>query len=115
MRPDDDARQALLTLEPHEVIGENRYPQDEPTGTMGDNVLPVLGSWIGERRLDDLEVLGSARIGADDQSLSVMLDVVANTAFSPGDEPRGSKRLGEVNEMSLARIVVADMDDKKSA
>ena len=70
---DDDARQAVLALEPHEVALVGDHLQDQAAGLVGDDLAPARLLRRRHRRLADAEVLGALGVGGDDQALAMVL------------------------------------------
>ena len=70
----NDAWQPVLALEPHEMVLEGHDLENETAGPMRLDLAPMLAAWGLPRRFDDAIILGSVRIGEDEQPVAVMLD-----------------------------------------
>ena len=73
---DDDARQAVLALEPNEKVLIGDDVENQPPGLVRLDLPPMLAAGRFDRRLDDAVILGAAGIGQDDQPPVVMIDRV---------------------------------------
>jgi hypothetical protein len=73
-----------------------------------DQIAPVLALRPRDRRRHDLEVLGAARIGQDDQVFAVVLDLVEHQRLAPGNEERRGLRIVPVEEPHLGGFVIVD-------
>ena len=68
-----------------------------------------------ERRLDDLEVLGPAGVGEDDEPVAVVGDVVFDARLARGDEDGRIAGAVRIDEPHLAGDVVVCVDHQKPA
>jgi len=79
---------------------------------MRDQVAPVFASGVVERRMDDLEIFRIVRVRADEQTVAVRFDIVAEFRRSCGHQLRGLLDVLEVREPGFAGIVVAHGHDR---
>ena len=84
----DDARQAVLALEPNEKVLVGDDVEDQPPGLVRLDLPPMLAARRIDRRLDDSIILGAAGIGQDDQPSLVMIDRVIVLGLARRDEAR---------------------------
>ena len=84
---DDDPRQPVLALEPDEIV----LVDDDGDGSAaprdaGRDRVQLARPGVGDRRGDDLEVLGAAGIGEDVEAVAAMVDVVFLAGPPLGDQ-----------------------------
>src|SRR4029078_5256031 len=83
---DDDARQPIFALEPHEKVLEGHDLENETARTMRLDLAPMLATRIVGRGVDDAVVLGPIAISEDDQTVAVMLDRIVMLMLARTDE-----------------------------
>ena len=75
---DDEPRAAHLARQQHQFVLEQRRIGDESPVALGDEIAPVRLLRRLARRDHDLEI-GRAGIGADEEAIAVVHDLVANS------------------------------------
>ncbi len=115
-RADDYARQAVLPLQPHQKPAIGHLAQDHAALPVGYQIPPVVPAGAGARGGDDLEVLGTIRIGEDDErvlpaEIGVMLHLIADARRARRDHPQGRLHIGEVDQMDFGGLMVAAGDE----
>ena len=76
-------------------------------GRCGTRSRQLRASGRGERRRDDLEILGAVGVGQDDEVAAVMLHSYRHAGVARGDEPGRRARVGAVEQPDLGGLVVA--------
>ena len=71
-------------------------------------VRPVLAARIGNRRRDDLEVLGAVGVGQDEEDVAAFLDVVFETGLARRDHFRLGVGIIGRHDPVFRRFVVVD-------
>ena len=89
----DDARQPVLALEPHEMVLEGDDLENEAAGPMRLDLAPMLAAGSLDRCFDDAVVLRAIRIGEDDQPVAMMLDRIVMLGLARADEARRRRRI----------------------
>ena len=105
-----DPGQGVLALQPHEPPGVHIEARDQDAGAVWYEIDPVRAARRCDRRLDDLEVLGAAGVGEDNQPVFVVGDVVLGIRVPLRDHDRGDVGPFRVDEPHLARDVVVRVD-----
>ena len=113
--PDHDARQAILALETYQPVLEHQEHQDIDARPMRNEIAPVGPTGRGERRPDDLEILGTVGIGADDQGRAaveggMVLDLVLDAGLARGNERRLGRGCGKIDQPRFRRLVIMGRD-----
>ena len=85
---DDDARQPVLALEPHQKVLIGDDVENEPSRPVRLDLAPMLGARAFSRRLDDAVVLRAAGIGEDDEPPVMMIDRVVVLGRARRDQTR---------------------------
>ena len=111
----DDAREAVLALEPQEKILESDHIEDEPAGPMRLDLAPMLAARGRNRRLDNAVILGASGIGEDDEASLVVFDAVIVLGLAGRDEAGRGARIGRIDEADLGGFVVVDAEQKVAA
>ena len=105
---DDDARQAVLALQPDE---ESLKPTDA-RGSAGRARAATSSSScrdrVGDRRGHDLEVLGAVGIGQDEEDVAAFLKIVLQAGLARRDELRLGSGSSAGEEPVFRGLVVVD-------
>ena len=109
---DDDARQAILALQPDEEVLEGDDVEDQPPGPVRLDLAPVLAARVVGRRLDDAEILGAAGIGQDDQPAFMMVDRIFVLGLARRYETRRRVRIGRIDQADLGGLVVVHAEQE---
>ena len=108
---DDQARTAVFARQDREMAFQQHGVDQVAAVAARDDVAPVRLGGVGARRLDDAEVARRG-VGADDETLAVVEDVVEAPGLARGDEARGQGRRVEVDDMGLRPVVAVDVDHR---
>ena len=111
---DDEARLARLAREQHELILEQRRVGDESSVALGDEIAPVRLLRRIARRDHDLEI-GRAGVGADEEAIAVVHDLVANSRPARRDKPRRRGWMVEIDDERFRGVVAMHRDDGRAA
>ena len=103
---DDDARQAVLALKPHEIVLEGHDLENETARTMGLDLAPMLATRIVGRGFNDAVVFGAIRIGEDDQPVAVMLDGIVMLRLARTDEAWRRRWIFSIDQTYLGGLVI---------
>ncbi len=98
----------VLALEPHEMAGERHVEEDHDARPVRDELAPVPAFGRGERRRDDLEILGAVGVRQDDEVAAVVLDRIEHARVARGDEAGRGARVLAVEQPDLRGLVIAD-------
>ena len=90
---DDDARQAVLALQPDQEILERKDREDQPARLVRHEFPPVRRGRGRNRRGDDLEVLGAVGVGKDEENVAAFLEVVLQAGFTRRNDARRGQRI----------------------
>src|SRR5262245_2034105 len=99
--PDHDARQAVLALEANEEILEGDDVEDEPTGSVRLDLVPVLAAGAGNRGLDDAVVFRAIRVGKNDEATLVMINGIVVLRLAFRYETRRGGWIGGIDQADL--------------
>ena len=103
----DDARLGVLDLHPDQVPGEEVEVADHHASPVRNEVRPGVASGRVERSGHHLEVLGSVRVGADEQALAPVLNGIDQQGFARLHHAQTRAGLVPVEEMDLRGLVIA--------
>ena len=105
-----DARQRILALHADQPVLQHDIADDEDAGPVRDQVLPVLLARIGHGRGDELVVLGTALVGADDELIGTVLDVIFDAFDTRCDDAGLVIRILRIDQPDLGGVMIVDAD-----
>ena len=111
----DDARQAVLALEPNEKVLIGDDVENQPSRLMRLDLPPMLAARRIDRRLNDPIILGAVGVGQDDQPSLMMIDRVIVLGLARRYEARRRQRIGGIDQADLGRLVIVHAKQKEAA
>ncbi len=114
-RGDDDAGVRLDPFEPDDVVFQREGADEVAARPVRHEVAPVRTARGIERRLDQLEIHRAVGIGADDQPVAGIIDIVAQAGLARGDERGRRGRVVAGDAPDLAGVLVAGGDEDRAA
>ena len=91
---DDDAREAVLPLQAHEIVLVAGVIQNEAPRFVRNEIAPVLAAGIVDGRFHDLVILGAIAVGEDDEAAFVVIRLIIVVRLAGRDKLRALLRRG---------------------
>jgi hypothetical protein len=112
---DHDPLVDVHPFRPDEMLGEGRYPGDEPAFGMGAPVAPVGARRVGFGRFDQLEIDRAVGVGANDEAPVPVLDIVADAGLARRHDAGRRRRILPVHQPGFAGLLVGARDHDVAA
>ena len=74
---DDDARKAVFTLQPYEIVFKDGKARDHQPWPIGDEIAPIGALGRIKWRFHQFEIFAVIGIGADEKCLTMMFDIIS--------------------------------------
>jgi hypothetical protein len=112
---DDDARQAVLALEPNEVVCEGHQIEKQPARLVRQDLAPVLDARIGHRSLADAEVLRAGGVRHDEKAIAVVVHGILVAVLAPSHQPHRPVGPVGLDQVDFVGLVVVGVDRNEPA